>query len=173
MPFPSFFSLFFSPLAHADRTNDIERAGDIIQIAIPAIAYGSTFYMDDPEGRSQFYKGFATNFAVTHGLKHAINKERPNGGDHSFPSGHTSAAFQGASFIHKRYGAKYAIPAYVGATFVGYSRIQADKHDTTDVIAGATLGTLSSWYFTTEYKNTTVSLNASPDYYGFTVHLTH
>lgn len=110
---------------------------------------------------------------MTHGLKRTIDKERPNGGRHSFPSGHTSAAFQGASFIHKRYGAKYAIPAYVGATFVGYSRIQADKHDMTDVLAGAAIGTLSSWYFTKEYGNATIALNTSPDYYGLTLNLTH
>lgn len=171
--FTIIFWFFMPQKAFADRTKDIEKAGDIVQIAIPAIAYGTTFYLDDKEGRNQFYKGFATNFAVTHSLKHAINKERPNGGNHSFPSGHTSAAFQGASFIHKRYGAKYAIPAYVGATFVGYSRVQADKHDTTDVLAGAVIGTLSSWYFTKEYDNATVVLNASPDYYGLSVHLTH
>lgn len=166
--------LSFSPLkSHADHTKDIEKAGDIIQVAIPAIAYGSTFYMDDKEGRNQFYKGFATNFVVTHGLKHAIDKERPNGGKHSFPSGHTSASFQGASFIHKRYGAKYAIPAYIGASFVGYSRIKANKHDSTDVLAGAVIGTMSSWYFTKEYDNATIALNASTDYYGVTLHLTH
>jgi hypothetical protein len=31
----------------------------------------------------------------------------------------------GASFIHERYGLKYAIPAYVAASFVGYSRVES------------------------------------------------
>ena len=61
----------------------------------------------------------------------------------------------GAAFIHKRYGWKYSIPVYVGATFVGYSRVQADKHFVEDVIAGATVGIFSSFYFTKSYKGFT------------------
>ena len=131
---------------------DIEKAGDILQIVIPSVAYGTTLYLDDKEGQNQFYKSFGTNLGVTYGLKYSIDKKRPNGGKHSFPSGHTSAAFQGASFIHIRYGLKYAIPAYVAATFVGYSRVESDAHYIEDVIAGAVIGSLSSFYFTTKYN---------------------
>lgn len=167
--------LSFTPLkAYAINIKKIEKAGDLIQIAIPTIAYGSTFLLDDKEGRNQFYKGLATNFIVTDALKYTINRTRPNGNDHSFPSGHTSAAFQGASFIHKRYGFKYAFPAYLGAIFVGYSRVKASKHYTSDVFAGAIIGTLSSWYFTKEYKNKAViSLNAAPGYYGLTMRFSY
>ena len=132
---------------------DTEKAGDVLQIIIPSIAYGTTLYLDDKEGQTQFYKSFGTNLGVTYGLKYSIDKKRPNGGKHSFPSGHTSAAFQGASFIHKRYGLKYAVPAYIAATFVGYSRVDSDAHYTEDVIAGAEIGILSSFYFTTEYND--------------------
>jgi membrane-associated phospholipid phosphatase len=132
---------------------DTEKAGDVLQIIIPSIAYGTTLYLDDKEGQTQFYKSFGTNLGVTYGLKYSIDKKRPNGGKHSFPSGHTSAAFQGASFIHKRYGLKYAVPAYIAATFVGYSRVDSDAHYTEDVIAGAVIGILSSFYFTTEYND--------------------
>lgn len=44
------------------------------------------------------------------------------------PSGHTSAAFQGDAFIHKRYGFDYAIVPYMGAIFTGYSRVHANKN---------------------------------------------
>ena len=153
--------------------SDIETAGDIIAVTIPAIAYGSTFYMDDPEGRQQFYTSFATNAVATYGLKKAIDKERPDHSDNdSFPSGHTSVAFQGASFIHKRYGLEYSIPAYVGATFVGYSRIDADKHDTTDVLAGAALGVASSMFLTKSYHNDDllISANLAPESYQVAMH---
>ena len=70
-----------------------EQAGDILQIVIPSVAYGTTFYLDDKEGQNQFYKSFGTNLGVTYGLKYDVNKKRPNDGKHSFPSGHTSAAF--------------------------------------------------------------------------------
>ncbi|HAO59179.1 MAG TPA: PAP2 family protein [Psychrobacter sp.] len=153
--------------------SDIETAGDIIAVTIPAIAYGSTYYMDDPEGRQQFYRSFATNAVATYGLKKAIDKDRPDhSDDDSFPSGHTSIAFQGASFIHKRYGLEYSIPAYVGATFVGYSRIEADKHHTSDVLAGAALGVASSMFLTKSYHNDelVISANLAPESYQVALH---
>ncbi len=150
----------FVSVVHAQDKINIEQAGNIIQVLIPATAYATTLVLDDNDGRNQFYKSFFTNLGVTYALKYAVNKPRPNNnGDYSFPSGHTSAAFQGASFIHKRYGIKYAIPAYIGATFVGWSRLEDEskKHDFTDVAAGALIGGLSSYYFTSPYKNLVVT----------------
>ena len=133
--------------------DNTEKLGDAIYILSPAIAYGSTFYKDDPQGRMQFYKSILTNTAVTFGLKYSVKKQRPNGKDnHSFPSGHTSTSFQSAAFLHKRYGLKAAIPLYLGATYVAYSRVDSKNHDTTDVLAGALIGGLSSYYFTTPYN---------------------
>lgn len=161
-----------SPSYAADKT-DIEKAGEILAVTIPAVAYGSTYYMQDEEGRQQFYKSFATNLASTYALKSVIDKERPNGrDDKSFPSGHTSVAFQGASFIHKRYGLEYSIPAYIGASFVAYSRVEAKQHDTTDVIAGAALGIASGMYLTKSYHDDKLNIatSLSPDYYGVSIH---
>ncbi|PNK61602.1 phosphatase PAP2 family protein [Psychrobacter sp. FDAARGOS_221] len=155
------------------NSSDIETAGDIMMVAIPALAYGSTYYMDDPEGRMQFYKSFAANAVTTYGLKKTVDRERPDHSDNdSFPSAHTSIAFQGASFIHKRYGFEYSIPAYIGATFVGYSRLEADKHHTTDVLAGAALGVASSMFLTKSYYDDTlhVSANLAPESYQLAVH---
>lgn len=153
-------------IQRASASDSIEKAGDIITVLIPSIAYGSTFYLDDSEGRNQFYKSFATTFAVTHGLKYTIDKKRPNGSDKSFPSGHTSTAFQGASFIHKRYGIKYSIPAYIGASFVGYSRVESDNHYVEDVLAGAAIGIVSSFYFTKPYKGFNIAPIAGNKTYG-------
>ena len=132
----------------------IEKAGDILQVLIPASGYIATFVLDDEEGRKQFYKSFFVNILVTHALKNAIQTTRPeNNGEESFPSGHTSTAFQGATFIHRRYGWKYSIPAYIGAVFVGYSRDEGDQHHLIDIFAGAAIGILSSYYFTSPYKD--------------------
>jgi len=157
------------PAHRADASGTIEKTGDVLQILIPGIAYGSTFYLDDSDGRDQFYKSFATNLAITHGLKNIVNHKRPNGSDKSFPSGHASAAFQGASFIHKRYGLKYAVPAYIGAFFVGYSRVQSNKHYIEDVIAGAGIGIASSFYFTRSYKGFNVTPVANNGTYGLSI----
>ena len=148
--------IMVASVVHAQDKSHMEEAGDIMQVLIPASAYAITFLLDDNEGRSQFYQSFLTNLGVTYTLKYAINKPRQeNNGDYSFPSGHTSASFQGATFIHKRYGFKYSIPAYIGAFFVGWSRVEgeSDKHDLTDVMAGALIGILSSYYFTSPYDN--------------------
>ncbi len=153
-------------VVNADE-NTTERAGDIMQILIPATAFASTLVLHDKEGMLQFAKSFIVNQVVTQGLKYTINKQRPEDGNNdSFPSGHTSAAFQGATFIHKRYGVKYGIPAYIGASFVGWSRVDAKKHYTVDVLAGAAIGILSSCYFTTPYKDISVTPVADNGFYG-------
>lgn len=153
--------------AHAKSSS--EKAGDILQFLIPATTYTSTFVMDDEEGRDEFYKSFATNIVVTEGLKYAINKPRPeNNGDHAFPSGHTSITFQSAAFVQKRYGVKYSIPIYIAATYVGWSRVDAKKHDWADVAGGAAVGILSSNYFTKPYKGVTITPEAGNGFYGVT-----
>ncbi|MCK4621250.1 MAG: phosphatase PAP2 family protein [Desulfuromonadales bacterium] len=153
----------------AIASDNIETSRDVIQVLIPAIAYGTTFYLDDLEGRTQFYKSFFVNLAVTHGLKNTIEKKRPNGSDKSFPSGHTSAAFQGAAFIHKRYGWEYSLPAYIGASFVGYSRIESDNHYIEDVLAGAAIGIISSFYFAKPYKGVSITPFADKGNYGIRI----
>jgi len=166
--------LMFFKMHFAHATSDFEKAGNILQIAIPATAYGSTFHMDDDKGRKQFYYSFFTNLAITHALKHTINKPRPEGnGSYAFPSGHTSAAFQGATFLQRRYGWKYGVPAFVCAAYVGWSRIEgeSDKHDTTDVLGGAAVGILSSLYFTTPYKGITVTPVADTGRYGLIINI--
>ena len=165
-------ALVITSPTYGAKNSDLEKAGDIIAIAIPAIAYGSTYYKDDKLGRQQFYYAFATNIATTQILKSTINKERPNGNDNkSFPSRHTSVAFQGASFIHKRYGLEYSIPAYIGAGFVAYSRVETDEHDISDVLTGAALGIASSMYLTKSYNDQLhITTDLAPDYYGMSVY---
>ena len=159
--------LGFSTTVSAD--SNTETAGDVLRVILPLTAYGATFYMDDNKGRTQFYKSFFTNLGVTYGLKAIVDKERPDGtGDDAFPSGHATVAFQSAAFIQMRYGWKYGLPAYATATFVGWSRLQGDPapHDTEDVIAGALIGVLSSYLYTTPYKNVTVTSLMGSGTYG-------
>ena len=144
-----------------------ERAGDILTLLIPSIAYGATLVTGDKEGQMEFYKSYGSTVALTTILKKTVRERRPNNSTstESFPSGHTSSAFSGATFIHKKYGIEYAIPAYLGAIYTGYSRVHAQKHYTHDVVAGALLGMGLSWYFTSSKGNVTVSplVNAQTD----------
>jgi membrane-associated phospholipid phosphatase len=130
------------------QSSSVTKAGDILAVGVPLWAYGMTFSKDDEEGRSEFYKSFATTVLITQGLKNGVNEKRPNGGSNSFPSGHTSGAVQGAAFIHARYGFEAALPAYAASAFVGYSRVDGKYHYTHDVIAGAAIGYAASMYFT-------------------------
>jgi len=157
-----FIAFVFIVLSQSAWTQNktVETAGDVLLYAMPAVALGSTVIIGDGKGTWQFAKGFVLNQAVTIGLKYAINKPRPyDNGDKAFPSGHTSTTFQSAAFIQRRYGWKYGIPAYLLASFTGYSRINANKHDGWDVLAGAIIGVGSSYIFTKPYQREHMELS--------------
>ena len=71
----------------------------------------------------------------------ARGSQRPDGSNNlSFPSGHTSNAFAWAAVANHYYGKKAGIAAFAVAGLIGLSRIDNNKHNVTDVVAGATLG---------------------------------
>jgi len=161
----SFIPLFFlaNCLLFCQQTfaqsKTIESAGDVILFALPAASLSGSLIVKDYQGTWQFTKGALVNQAVTIGLKYAINKKRPfSNGDRAFPSGHTSTTFQSAAFIQKRYGWKIGIPAYAFAAFTGFSRINAQKHDGWDVLAGAAVGIASAFLFTKPYQQKQMEL---------------
>lgn len=139
-------------------TDSIELSGDVLQYALPATAASLTLFHKDTEGAWQFGKSALVTVGVTMGLKYGIDARRPNGGSHSFPSGHTSISFASAEFMRKRYGWAYGIPTYAAASYVAWTRVEARKHYERDVIAGAGIGILSSYIFTTPYKGWNVSI---------------
>jgi len=129
-------------------TDDIERFGDVLQLALPASAYAMTWIGADGRGAVEYSLQLGTGTAVTYGLKQAVFKRTPSAADDdSFPSAHTQAAFSGASFIHRRFGPKWGVPAYVLATYTGLSRVKAQRHYLDDVIAGMSIALVSGWTF--------------------------
>ena len=135
------------------QNKTLETSGDVLLITMPIVAVGTTLIIGDKKGTLQFAKGFLLTQVVTLSLKAVIEKDRPNMENRdAFPSGHTSTTFQSASFIQKRYGWKYGIPAYLLAGITGYSRIDSDHHDFSDVLAGAIIGVGSSYLLTTPYQ---------------------
>lgn len=147
-----------------------ETIGDILAIGLPLSAYSTTLYLDDKEGEIEFYKNYATTMGTTLLLKYTVREERPDTKERdSFPSGHTSSAFSGASFIHMRYGFKYALIPYLAAIYTGYTRVESNRHHPIDVYAGAVLGMLSSWYFVSRYENVEIAPVIENDFKGLTV----
>ncbi len=150
--------LYVSSTVSGQKTA-LETSGDILQFALPATALASTFmYESDDKPHWQFLKSYAVTLITVHSLKRIIDKPRPNGGHYSFPSGHTASSFSGAAFLQRRYGWKIGIPAYLVASFVGYTRIKARKHDIYDVIGGASIAIASNLLFVKPNKNKSLSL---------------
>ena len=144
---------------------DIRKTGDVLQIALPAFGFAMTFFHDgewygDQEGRRQFIKQGLGSVLTMTALKGIGGKLRPDGTletnpdtqGTSFPSGHTMAAFWGASFIQRRYGWGWGTPAYALAAFTGYSRVQGNKHFVDDVVIGASIGVLYSIVFVDRWE---------------------
>ena len=80
------------------------------------------------------------NAAMTRTVKYTVGEIRPDGGPHSFPSGHTANAFLGAHVAWKEFKDSCPVLAYSGyalATFVACSRLYNNRHWVADVIAGA------------------------------------
>jgi membrane-associated phospholipid phosphatase len=83
------------------------------------------------------------NAALTTSIKVAVDRERPDGGSYSFPSGHASASFATAAVLERHLGWRAGIPAYAVASYVAVSRLPENKHFTSDVIFGAAVGLVS------------------------------
>ncbi len=146
--------------AHA-QINPVDLSGEVLQLAIPGAAFASTLIWSEEEykGTWQFIWAAGVSTVVTYGLKYAINKERPNGEKHSFPSGHASRAFMGAAFAQRKFGWKVGIPAYALAAYTGYTRLYANKHDYWDIIGGAAVGVVSSYIFAKPYNNEKINVS--------------
>lgn len=147
-----------------DSREDAGELGDALQFAVPLAGLALTYLLDAPDSpdqrvlalngrrllqldgspRHDLALAIGRSVAATEALKFTVNENRPNGGDHSFPSGHTSFAFTGAEFIRKEYGWRWGVPAYAVAGYVGWSRVAAHEHYTHDVLAGALIGILAN-----------------------------
>jgi membrane-associated phospholipid phosphatase len=80
------------------------------------------------------------NGVVTTGIKLAVNRTRPDGGSHSFPSGHTSSMFATATVLARHFGWKVGVPSMAGATYVAISRQTENHHWASDLTFGAAIG---------------------------------
>jgi membrane-associated phospholipid phosphatase len=161
--------LWLTAAITVSASDAIASAGDVLQLVLPATAGALTLGYRDWQGSLQLAESSALTLGVTYGLKYTVNEKRPNGGNQSFPSGHSSISFSAAEFMRKRYGWEYGIPAYAAASFVAYSRVEAREHYPHDVIAGAAIGIVSSYIFTRPYKGWHVDVGVDGKYYGFSI----
>jgi membrane-associated phospholipid phosphatase len=127
-----------------------QTAADVGEIGLVGLALGKSAAERDWQGVGQFGLAEATTLGITTGLKYGFPEERPNHSDNkSFPSGHTSASFAAAGYLQKRYGWQWGLPATLAASIVGLSRVESKDHHWYDVVAGAALGEITAYVFTT------------------------
>jgi membrane-associated phospholipid phosphatase len=167
------------PASSGDGENDaLQTTGDILQVALPASAFLSTFFVGDPQGNrwdrqgsKQFLFSFGASWLTTRLLKEVAAKMRPNGvARTSWPSGHTNAAFSGAAFLGTRYGGIWGWLGYGGAVLTGYSRIESQWHFADDVVAGASIAMLYNWALVTpHHSRIRVMPEVSEDQVGVTM----
>ena len=118
-----------------------------IQIAGIMLLYSYSYWDEDDELMAftrLLIRTYSMTGLATVGLKAITNTDRPSGqwtgGQFGFPSAHVSTSFAIAATIEEYYGPQYGIPAYILAGLIGWSRIDEQDHDVSDVVFGAFLG---------------------------------
>jgi membrane-associated phospholipid phosphatase len=125
--------------AFADVATE-RRRGDTLSFALPAVVLAVEVVRGDGDGAWQLTQTFALTTGGTEVLKRITQVRRPDGDDQlSFPSGHAARAFSAAAYVHRRHGLDAAWPAIVLATYVGHTRVIADRHRWADVAGAAAL----------------------------------
>ncbi len=116
---------------------------DVLTGVIPVTGLAVAYFSGDTQGEKQWLRNAGVSLVVTSALKLAFNQtglgKRPNGDPYSFPSGHEAFVMSGAVFLGERYGWKWGLPAYLGAAYVGYVRVDEGKHHWRDIIASTLL----------------------------------
>ena len=141
-----------------DMTRIVEPFGEGYSFAVLGI-YGIAGYVfHAPDARETFFDGIMASILasgiITPTLKFVIGRERPSqttsstmfhpfqGSDNSMPSGHATQAFAVASVISAHSDQWWvSVTAYTIAGMVGFARIYHNAHWTSDVTAGAAIGT--------------------------------
>ena len=152
--------LIFTPFivsASDESEQRLVKLGDAMRFGLPAFGLGMALTREDWKGSKQWLGSNGATLAATGLTKELFNDgswgTRPNKGDKSFPSGHTSSACAGAGFIGRRYGMGYGIPALSLAALTAYSRVDLDKHRWRDVLGGCALGLVLTGLIVTREKD--------------------
>ncbi|MBI2195331.1 MAG: phosphatase PAP2 family protein [Planctomycetes bacterium] len=117
-------------------------------------------------------KAGAINGVATESLRWTVGRVRPRNasgpdeyrtGGHSFPSGHTSAAFALATALDETYGVGYV--TYPVATLTAFSRLYHGGHWLSDTLVGAGIG-IASAKAVALHDEDRVDFDESADVYG-------
>ena len=156
--------------------NTVRAQGEFVDDVLQHVPMASVFALhafDGSHGRSwkqlaaTAVGSYAAATITTYTLKQLANELRPDKSDRrSFPSGHATYAFAGATMLHHEYGQLspwVTIGGYGLATLVAADRVRQDRHYLHDVCAGAVIGVASTElsYFVSKklFRSKNVSLS--------------
>lgn len=131
------------PLGHYSKF------GDLVGLGYPNVLYILGQSVVGVTGNDQGYnralgmlKATVYAGAVTKILKMTVREPRPdNHNDRdAFPSSHATMAFSFSGYVFGEHGWQWGIPAIGLSLFSGFSRINDNRHNLHDVLAGATIG---------------------------------
>ncbi|MCE9593856.1 MAG: phosphatase PAP2 family protein [Planctomycetes bacterium] len=147
--------------ANHSATGGDTKSGDVLSLGLGfgPLALGAFDWASGDDGRSfeVAAETIALTTTTTFALKELVGRQRPTGTSHSsFPSGHTSFAFSGATLFARRIqdetGSRLGYLLYLPAAYVGINRVEANRHFPSDVVAGAFLGILcANWVYNAHY----------------------
>lgn len=109
---------------------------------------------------------------IVRAMRYSVRRDRPTGECCSFPSGHAATAFAAASVIERHFGRRLSWPAMAAATYVGMSRLHANRHYLSDVVFGAAVGTAIGWTVVGRHGRSTFALVPVPVDGGIALSLT-
>jgi len=146
-----FTQLFQGKLRLKKWARQVSHSGNGLLYATLPLLY---WLVNPVQGRTFFYlalTAFIIERGVYYALKKNLKRRRPPAAipgfkslitpsdEFSFPSGHTSGAFLFSTLCVLWFGA-VAMPLYLWALMVGFSRVLLGVHFPGDIVAGATIG---------------------------------
>lgn len=153
------------PLTAGEK--NIETLGSGIAIALPLTAAGIALWKKDRKGLGYLVLQTGLTVGTAYALKNIVREQRPNGTDYqSFPSDTTALAASGSSFLWRRYGWEYGLPALALTEFTAYSRVQARQHRWYDTLAGSAIAAGYGFLITPRFQrryNLRTELVPAPD----------
>jgi membrane-associated phospholipid phosphatase len=147
----SFVKPFQTQQASTQPLGSSSHYGDLLGQLVPNVLYiggmglsGSTLGKNRSMG---MMKATAYAAGVTTLLKYTVREPRPDNPNerNSFPSGHTTTAFAFSGYVAAEHGWSWGAPALAMSSFVGFSRINDNRHWLNDVVAGAAIGWSFGW----------------------------
>lgn len=131
----------------------VEQYGRHLNTVLPL---ATAIVLRDVKGLTQIGAISVVGMVATHGPKRLLDNvevsgtrlgQRPNGGNHNMPSGHSALASAGAYFTVRRYSPGLGVIVWPVMVLTMHARCMLDAHTVSATIAGALIGIMVAALF--------------------------